>query len=211
MRRHGRPVLNRSDKSQLLIRRPMADTFSHRRRQIIGSALRTELSPGGRSKQSEAYRRKQGAGVGGTEGGLPCTAERRAFPPFPPSPPRHMVCGLRRRRRKSSENQQPRRAGAVFPPAPLSGGRREFIFFSFPRPAGAGKPAPFSPPPVPPSSRFRGATPQLAPNRRPAQRVVRCKAHRKGQGEGVFSYVEPHLRSNAAAGGYLRRAFFTRG
>ncbi len=30
------------------------------------------------------------------------------------------------------------------------------------------------------------------------QEMVQCKAHRRGQGEGIVTYVEPHSRSNAA-------------
>ena len=93
----------------------------------IGSA--PNYRPAGRVVRCKAHRRPQSAGVGGTVGGLPRTAPRRAFPPFPPSPPRHMVCGLRRRRRKSSKNQQPRRAGQfsrLFP-CPAAAGNLPFL------------------------------------------------------------------------------------
>ncbi len=31
------------------------------------------------------------------------------------------------------------------------------------------------------------------------QEMVQCKAHRRGQGEGIVTYVEPHSRSNAVS------------
>ena len=166
---------------------------------------RAELPPGARSKQSEAYRRKQGDDVGGHRGrtvpyrGAACFSALSAFSSsahgmWPSSSAAKII-----------EKSTAAPCGAVFPPIPLSGGRRKFIFFHSPAPAGR-------------ENRHRSALPRCrrqaafeeqqcyAPNRRPAQRVVRCKAHRKRQGEGVFTYVEPHLRSNTAAGGYLRRA-----
>ena len=127
---------------------------------------RAEPSPGGRSKQSEAYRRKQGEGVWGHRGraapyrAAACFSALSAF-----SSSAHGVCGLRRRRRKSSKNQQPRRAEAVFPPVPSSGGRREFIFFSFPAPPGR-------------ENRHRSALPRCrrraAPEERAPQRAAIC-------------------------------------
>ena len=168
MRRHGRQGGNCSDKYQLLIRRPRPTPSPTGEGELSAPPQPApNRRPAQRVVRCKAHRRPQSAGVGGTVGGLPRTAPRRAFPPFPPSPPRHMVCGLRRRQRKSSKNQQPRRAKAVFPPflCPAAAGNLPFLIL-------------------------------------PPHRGRKTGAVQPSRGDAV----EPHLRSNAAAGGYLRRA-----